>query len=183
MRKPHQNEHRKRRIAAGICTDCPNPAEAGKVRCSECLAHYRTPEGRARVRKSFNKWRARKKAEGLCLVCGKVPVTVGTRCEACRQRHREYCRAAYEKRKAAAPPKEKAQRRVSNKESQVRRRERLRAAGLCTRCGKNPTQAFTVCGECRQARKQSRKPPKMESAAYVDRMLALMSRLERRVSL
>lgn len=81
---------------AGICPRCKQAfAEPGRVYCGPCkriIYHRRdiNDPGREK-RNAYNRsYKARMKAAGLCVDCGKVPPRAGhTRCEACEKKMRE----------------------------------------------------------------------------------------------
>lgn len=136
----------------GICPYCKKEkSEPGKVACQNCIdkrkrrAENMTPEERARrkarLREQCKARYEKKKAAGLCAMCGKVPPTPGrTYCQACAEQRKKY---HYE------PTPEAAERyREMARTSNKARYEGRKAAGLCTRCGEPAAPGKTNCENC-----------------------------------
>ncbi|MYA95028.1 MAG: hypothetical protein F4X91_01275 [Nitrospinae bacterium] len=120
---------------------------------------YKDPEkGRQKERERHRKRAAARRAQGLCVKCGKHPPTQDrSLCEACGERGRAAERERYARRKAAGDPyggrNPESRRRMARERNRKRRRER-KEAGLCTNCGaRPPVQDGTVCEACREARR------------------------------
>lgn len=82
--------------SAGICPYCKlRYAEPGRVHCAQCLRHRRvlharSDPGNVHQRELCRERRARLKAAGICVRCGKNPAREGrTRCQACEDKKRQ----------------------------------------------------------------------------------------------
>ena len=112
------------RRAKGLCANCgKQPARPERSECTECAARsaarYDRKKGRERVSKRY--WS--RVAAGLCAKCGKMDPLPGRRnCAPCREHERNRDRA---------------------------NRQRRRAQGLCTTCGR-PSPVFLTCDICRE---------------------------------
>jgi predicted amidophosphoribosyltransferase len=81
------------------------------------------------------------KAQGVCVVCGYAAATDGkTRCDVCRSRDRKCNNERYRKGISTESVRQAARERY----------QRMKAAGLCTRCGKPVTDGHARCWTCRQ---------------------------------
>ena len=119
-----------RRAAAGVCLGCKEPALPDSRYCAPCRDRQR--------RKMLARWRIKaneRRAEGLCIRCGKHPALAGfDACESCREHVRAYSLARYR-----------------------RRSSERKAAGLCVRCGERPPEHGTLdCGPCRDKQQSYR---------------------------
>ena len=166
------------RIAAGMCPKCGKaPPAPGRSQCEPCLAKdaasgrardarlraagmpRRDPE-KARIADRARRERqaAERREAGMCSECGKAPpAPESTVCESCGEERRATARARYAKGKAAGKlyggRKVETRRRMGREKSARRRAARL-AAGLCTGCGKRPSDGDgTTCEPCREARR------------------------------
>ena len=95
----YQSKRRDVRIAAGLCTRCPNAAIPGETYCETCRDLHRTkraeyerernqnPERREAARLQAQKDRRERKAAGLCKTCPNPAIPGQTRCEVCRDKH------------------------------------------------------------------------------------------------
>lgn len=77
------------------CVRCQERDErtmSGKCLCKACAKKVsdRTPEAIERSREYMRNRRNRLKAAGLCVACGRVPVSGQVRCEACAAMNRVY---------------------------------------------------------------------------------------------
>ena len=103
---------------------------------------------------------ADRRAQGLCIKCGKTSPAPGrSLCEPCGERGRTAERARYARSKAAGEPyggrNPEGRRRMARERSKRRSRER-REAGLCTRGVElPPAEGGAVCKPCREARRAS----------------------------
>ena len=134
--------------ARGICPYCKRERSApGKVACQNCIDKQKrqtenmTPEEREKRKAQCKARYQKKKAAGLCTMCGKVPPTPGrTYCAKCAEQREKYHYTpdpeTVEKYKATARASGKA------------RYERRKAAGLCTRCGEPAAPGKTHCEDC-----------------------------------
>ena len=120
---------------------------------------HRDPEiRRAYERERHRRRAADRRAQGLCIKCGKNPPAPGrSQCEACGERGRAAERERYARRKAAGDPyggrNPESRRRMARERNKKRRRERTEA-GLCVRCGElPPAEGSVVCEACREARR------------------------------
>ncbi|MDE0331876.1 MAG: hypothetical protein OXL41_08405 [Nitrospinae bacterium] len=120
---------------------------------------YKDPEkGRQRERERHRRRVADRRAQGLCIKCGKhPPAPERSLCEVCGERGRAAERARYARGKAAGDPyggrNPDGRRRMARERNRKRRRER-KEAGLCTRCGElPPAEGSVVCEACREARR------------------------------
>ena len=79
MTTPEAQKRRYRRLKqTARCVSCQAPGMETSVRCVVC---------RVRIAQCMRRWRARKQAEGLCGVCGRVPAIEGkVRCVRCTLR-------------------------------------------------------------------------------------------------
>lgn len=79
------------------------------------------------------------KEHGICPICGKTKAAPGkVSCDACLEKHRKSDRVRYKN-------KDRAQVNAYQKE----RRERLKADGMCSRCGQRKAEnGKTMCLEC-----------------------------------
>ena len=120
---------------------------------------YRKPEQiRAYERRRYRRVTAERIAAGLCPTCGQRPPAPDRRlCDVCSEQRRRAERARYARAKAegrvyggkSAEAKRRAGRANSKKRYDARR-----AAGMCTRCGKQePVEGSTVCEQCRDRRR------------------------------
>ena len=179
------------RLAAGLCTRCGRvPPETGRKTCHACTEKRRIADRQrdARLRdtglprrdpdraRQYERERSRRMVEeraarALCTKCGINPPEDGRRwCELCLVERREDDRARYEKAAASGliyggrdPEKKRRNARAAGKK---RREDRL-AAGICTRCGRNPAvEGGTTCGPCRVSRRHA------EREAYAARRSA-----------
>jgi hypothetical protein len=145
---------RRKRLAAGLCTDCSNQVEPGHVRCAECMEKRRKykrdrsqrnraaglcvqcgspSDGKSLCRNcavkqmEFSKtWRKKKVASGICRLCPR-PAEGGVQlCSACRKKEIEYLR---------------------------KRAEVKRNAGICIACSNPAKPGSTMCAECFDRRK------------------------------
>lgn len=126
----------------------------------------------------FNERKARLKAAGLCIYCGKVPATPGfLMCDTCRAKNNDSYRRSVEKHMAeglcinCGEKKENlgkplCMRCYKRKKErimayQVKTREAWIKQGLCSICGKNPARpglkTCLSCGEKRKARYRKRR--------------------------
>ena len=179
------------RLAAGLCTRCGRkPPETGRKTCRACAEKRRIADRRrdARLRdaglprrdsdraRAYERDRSRRVVEeraarALCTKCGVNPPEDGRRwCEPCTVERREDDRARYEQAAASGliyggrDPEGK--RRNARAASRKRREARL-AAGICTRCGRNPpVEGGTTCEPCKVSRRQ------VEREAYAARRSA-----------
>ena len=120
----------------GICVQCKKEnAAPNRVRCEVCLEqNLSTQEKRRRVgtykisdRRLYNKnFREKRKAEGLCIDCGK-PICSNSKC---------YC----------IDCSTKAKKRNEKNKSEIIRSERA-MYGLCYICGKEALNGKSVCEE------------------------------------
>ena len=87
------------------------------------------------------------KSQGLCVLCGVFEATVGrVHCEACGKKQSAYITKQYHE-------KSDFERKII-KEKSVLRYKKLKAAGLCTACAKQPiTKASYLCEECYEKRR------------------------------
>ena len=69
-----------------VCKSCSREAVPGKLRCENCIAS---------AKKYKDKEYKRRKEEGLCGNCGKLPREVGTMCQNCSTYRKEYARKRY----------------------------------------------------------------------------------------
>ena len=120
---------------------------------------YKDPEtGRQKERERHRKRAAERRAQGLCIKCGKNPLAPErSLCEACGERGRAAERARYARGKAAGDlyggRNPEGRRRMARERNRKRRIER-REAGLCVRCGElPPAESSVVCEACREARR------------------------------
>ena len=107
---------KKERREWGVCTDCgkARPAE-NHVRCAECLYKdqiraINRPQMDAQQRKHLAEIRKalrdKRRAAGLCIMCGKEAYKAYTRCYECIARNRRNAAEFRRRRRAAQPPKE-----------------------------------------------------------------------------
>ena len=168
------------RLAAGLCTRCGRePPETGRKICQACAEKRRIADRHrdARLRdaglprrdsdraREFERERSRRVVEeraarALCTKCGVNPPEDGRRwCEPCLTTRREDDRVRYQRAAASGltyggrdPEKKRRNARAASK----RRREDRLAAGLCTRCGRNPAvEAGTTCEPCGVSRREA----------------------------
>ena len=120
---------------------------------------YKDPEyGRKKERERHRKRAADRRAQGLCIKCGKnPPAPERSLCEACGEKGRATERARYARRKVAGDPyggrNPEGRRRMARERNRKRRRER-KEAGLCVRCGElPPAEGSVACEACRETRR------------------------------
>ena len=165
------------RIAAGLCPRCgkrsPAPERsvcdpcgekrnrASRARDARLRAEGKPRRNPERVRASDRerdcRQRAKRRAQGLCTRCGKVPSEPARRlCEPCAGKRREADRARYEAARAAGKlygGRDPDAKRRSARTGSRKRDNARRDAGRCTRCGRwPPIEGGTTCGPCREAR-------------------------------
>ncbi len=186
--------HRRRteeRVARGLCPKCgKQPPVPGLALCEPCNEKRnrasrardarlraagmprRDPERvRAYERERSRREVERRRAEGLCLACGKAPPVEGrAHCEPCAEARRARERARYAKAKAEGKlyggRKVETRRRIGRERSR-RRDEARRAAGLCMSCGRHPpVEGGASCEPCRKAKRAA------ERALYAARRAA-----------
>ena len=82
---------------AGRCPNCGVPVTDGYARCATCRQKHHA--ARARRKRTANaglggnpSTYARRKTDGLCARCGRVPATHGINCSACAAKNRAYQR-------------------------------------------------------------------------------------------
>lgn len=134
-------------VAHHECVNCRKVDErtlAGHIRCAECYdkAYVSnptpTPEKRARDAERKRQQRAARAGKRLCVGCGKqdyLTMKGKPLCAAC-QRRRDEVSLAYRQSGRLA-------------EYQKSRREAFKAAGLCSKCGKNaPEPGRVMCTDC-----------------------------------
>ncbi len=142
---------RERQKAEGICIACgKRPARPGRVMCQECTDRQAASQ-KAR--------REKLRAEGICTACGKRPARPGkAHCAWCAEKWTPYGRPAGVQCSGDCLNCELPECTAGDAPAQSyteARQARLRAAGLCWRCGKRPVQPGTrSCAEC--SRIQSR---------------------------
>ena len=180
-------------VAAGICTKCGRaPARRGRTTCEPCAGKHRAgdrarhakakaegipyggrdPEARRRAGRKRSRRRAEaRRAAGLCIRCGHIPLEEGrATCEPCREDRRAAKRALHAERRskglcvqcATPAPGGKAycdpcagtrsrRRNLKAKRDADRRRySARRARGDCTSCNK-PANGAAECRACRDA--------------------------------
>ena len=132
----------------GICPYCKRERSApGKVACQNCIDKQKrqtenmTPEEREKRKAQCKARYQKKKAAGLCTMCGKVPPTPGrTYCAKCAEQRKKY--------HYTPDPETVEKYKASSRASGKARYERRKAAGLCTRCGKPAVPGKTHCEDC-----------------------------------
>lgn len=92
-----------------------------------------TQEQIAKQKEYKKQWAEKKKAQGLCLSCGKRKAVHGVRCAECAAKCLEYSKAYYIKKKLRNNP--------DGKTITQRRRDN----GLCVYCGKPVVTGKKVC--------------------------------------
>ena len=135
------------RVAEHRCVTCGEQDErtlAGRTRCAACYAKaYKWPqrmtdESRKSAALKKREFRAAMKAEGRCMNCGAqdyLTLRGKPLCAGC-QRRRNRQQKDYRESGGMA-------------EAGKRRRDARRAAGLCTKCGKNrPEEGHVQCTDC-----------------------------------
>ena len=138
----------------GLCVSCGKPAAKGRVRCLDCLESVSvaslvcksemSDEAKKKARKRATELQRihyrERKAEGVCVECGKPTVDGLTRCQRCRVRHNDRMKQYVE-------PKTKKKEWI--------------AQGLCMLCGKECEKGYKLCSEhrakAREAAKKARK--------------------------
>ncbi len=179
------------RVAAGLCPRCgERPPAPERSVCEPCAAKRnrasrardarlraegkpRRDPARAREyeRERSRGERAARQAEGTCTRCGKRPAADGrSSCEPCLEKRRASDRAKYAAGKAAGlkygGADAEAKRRADRAKSRRRQKERIEA-GLCIRCGQNPSvDGGTTCTPCREKRQAA------ERRQYAERRAA-----------
>ena len=194
QREKDRERFRKRtaeRRAAGLCPGCGDrPPAPERALCGDC-AGKRNRAGRARdarlraegkprrdsarargyERKRTRREREKRRAQGLCIRCGKLPAVPGrASCEPCLEKRREAERARYAAGKAAGLPYGGADPDARRKYARARSKRVQKArieAGLCIRCGaRSPVEGGTTCVSCRETRQAA------ERRQYRDRRAA-----------
>ena len=166
------------RIAQGLCPKCgKRPPAPERSQCEPCLekdaAAGRARDARLRAAgisrrdpektRAYERNRARRqiearRAEGLCIACGKSPALPGrASCEPCLEKRRAWDRAKYAAGKAAGKPYGGADPEAKRRASRARHKRLSKAwreAGLCVRCGKSPAaDGGEICAPCQEKRR------------------------------
>lgn len=151
-KKDYKRTWYEERKTNGLCVRCGQPAEPGKTKCLVCKMDDRerarkkeTPE-QAKRRREREKGRYKeRKAQGVCVQCGKRPADKGVRCRHC---------AAKE-----------------NNRARQRRAEKAEVPAVlfgdgehCSTCGKPTINGNKLCPACYErsckALEKARKAPK-----------------------
>ena len=130
----------------GICTNCGHePASEGRTLCAACAEKEAAKKRAEYAEKSEELLKKKRedtawyKARGICTACHHEKAAAGrARCPACL-----YALRLYKK-----PPRSEATKELERQRSR-QRRDDLRAAGICTVCGKRPAEPHTICDYCR----------------------------------
>jgi hypothetical protein len=85
-----KREWRKKRVAEGLCSDCPNKLDRIGILCSSCAD---------KMKGAYRRRRKEMVRLGLCFICRKVPVSKSRdfMCPSCRFEHATYNREIREK--------------------------------------------------------------------------------------
>lgn len=109
-RNAYQRERYAFYRARGICTVCGKKDAVIAGLCGDCYAHKREADRAYRLRRReacnarSKAWIASKKAEGLCVSCGKHPAVEGhVYCEKCSARRKIRRRIRYAEERIARP--------------------------------------------------------------------------------
>ncbi len=122
------------------------------------MAYKDLDVGRVLGRERFARRTAERRAAGLCPSCGETrPAPGRSVCEPCAEKRRKAEHARYAKAKAAGKlyggKDAERCRRIARGRSRLRDQAR-KAAGQCTRCGKqHPVEDGAVCEPCREMRR------------------------------
>ena len=148
--KSNKDYDRKRYIdlkARGICPSCKKRnAAPGGVQCEQCKAEVK-------------EYKHKLVSRGICRQCQSEEAEPGKQnCWDCAEKARK----AEQARRDAETAGQRTVRLAYNHSYTRTRRESLKAAGLCTRCGKRKSQAGkSVCIDCRivlRREREQRKP-------------------------
>ncbi len=143
----YQNHRLSKKATAGICRACKNRAT---VNSAYCEFHLK------KNRERRKNWRAK----GLCGACGRKTQNGLSVCE----HHNQCAKAGVEARKnsgicikccrnEALPARRMCEKCVrANKKWKAQRREKFKANGVCSDCGRERHSAFKICDECRSRR-------------------------------
>lgn len=121
----------------GICTHCRHEkAEKGKTLCLTCMMDnraYKKPYDKDKCKQRDTARYAFRKANGLCVSCGKEKQQHGLKCNKCYAKYRSKQLARH---------------------TDILRPERV-SYGLCYICGKPKLDDKGVCAECYKTRYES----------------------------
>ena len=146
-RKDYERKRYASLKARGVCPNCKKRnAMQGRVQCGQCAADARDSK-----RKLVSKC--------ICRQCGNEDAEPGKQnCWDCAEKARK----AGQARRDAETAGQRTERLAYNRTYTRMRRERLKAAGLCTRCGKRKPQAGKLacidCGIVLRREREQRKP-------------------------
>lgn len=140
-----RRKRRQKRIANGLCPNCPNPVEFGKGQCAKCLLKLTNASKKRSALRKLNK---------ICVRC-KSPASNATMCRVCLDAWKDsrkqrianklcpYCGGPGGERKSICDE-------CSN--SRKQEAEHKRSAGICVRLGcKNKADANSVsCSSCKE---------------------------------
>lgn len=125
------------------CDGCSTP-DSGQIKqgCERMTTEERRQKKNQESLESYNWY----KAHRICVRCNNAPAVDGlVTCQACREAVNARHRFWY----AGLTPEEKAERSAIKKAV----REARRAAGLCTRCGRErEDKQFLTCRRCRKGK-------------------------------
>jgi predicted amidophosphoribosyltransferase len=124
------------------------PAEGRGMAISESVQPCRGGERMPEKMTPQMAWYWRRKAQGLCVSCGK-PSGGMTRCEACRVRQAAVNRNSYLQKKKTMTEAEREKKRIYMRNYMNARYKARRAAGVCTKCGAQVDDGKTLCIACR----------------------------------
>lgn len=120
--KAYKSRTQEERKKLGLCVQCgKQPAKANRVRCDDCLKKQANES---------KKYRDYRKDLGYCPRCGKNKIY-------CNESICEECNELVSKYRLANKDKIKEQQKISSKE----RSKKLKALGICVRCGKRKAKS------------------------------------------
>ena len=147
-RKAYKRAYYLNRIQNHQCAWCGKTDDrtlTGRIYCEECRQkHIEYNRSHPKKRKPYDsdaerKWRTLKKQNHICIDCGRqdaYTLNGRTRCAECAQKD--------------AARRRETRDNVKNAESSKAARDRWRAEGRCTRCGKTKwNDGYMTCPECR----------------------------------
>lgn len=132
---------------AGLCTSCGKVESAeGRAMCPGCAKKAREAARRHQERNSqrAREQYRRRRAAGLCGICGKRPSGDAAMCRACQ----------------AAKRLRSGRRNRRSEPYYLRKRQQYRErvkAGLCGHCGAPQAEGRTICARCREQERASKR--------------------------
>lgn len=173
-RKAYMKERLQKRREQGLCTRCDNMAIPGLSYCAACKERVRSntkdwaAKNRAKRKIIADRWASKQKVAGRCPRCGGEPLPGNKYCPTCQEKGRaehnktiksDDCVRCGRPRRPHCKTCQACHDETSR--NQIKRHERLRTAGLCIECGKQPpADGIARCEECRNCHLQEHRERK-----------------------